>query len=399
MKEKGYKKTEIGLIPEDWKLMELGDIGEVRMCKRIFNYQTSEEGDIPFYKIGTFGKEPDAFITKEIYNQYRKKFYFPKKGDILISAAGTIGRAIVYDGKDAYFQDSNIVWIENGKEFISNEFLYHFYQIAKYNTEGGTIQRLYNSILKSTKFPLPTKSEQTAIANALSDADAYISSLETLIAKKRLIKQGVMQQLLTPKKGWVEKDLRDVCWFQEGPGLRNWQFRRSGIKVINVTNLENGFLNLDRTDRHISTQEFEKMYKHFEIDEGDIVLASSGNSYGKVAIVRKQDLPLLMNTSVIRFKPKNDLDYDYLLIFLKSSFFKDQIDLLITGGAQPNFGPYHLNKIKIKLPKSLEEQRSISIIIKEIEDEIISLEQKLSKAKQIKQGMMQELLTGKIRLV
>ena len=112
---------------------------------------------------------------------------------------------------------------------------------------------------------------------------------------------------------WYDSPLPNVCWFQEGPGLRNWQFTKKGMKVINVTNLVNGYLNLDRTDRHISIQEFEKMYKHFEVDDKDIVMASSGNSYSKVAVVRNQDLRLMMNTSVIRFKPLNGLDYNFLL--------------------------------------------------------------------------------------
>ena len=394
-----YKQTEVGLIPSDWDVKTLGDVGEVKMCRRIFNNETSPNGSIPFFKIGTFGKEPDAYISKEQYDEYRKRFSFPRKGDILISAAGTIGRTIIYNGEDAYFQDSNIVWIENNFDNVSNEFLYYIYQVANYNTEGGTIQRLYNSILKATKFKCPTKAEQTAIATALSDADDLISSLSTLIAKKRMIKQGAMQKLLQPKEGWEVKPFKDLCWFQEGPGLRNWQFTNRGIKVINVTNLENGYLNLDRTDRHISLEEFHKMYEHFEIDENDIVVASSGNSYGKVAVVRKQDLPLVMNTSVIRFKPLKELDYDFLLTYLKSNQFKNQIDLLITGGAQPNFGPVHLNKISINLPPTKEEQTRIATILLDMENEIKALEAKLEKYRKVKLGMMQNLLTGRIRLI
>ena len=146
---KGYKQTEIGLIPSDWDLKTLGDVGEVKMCKRIFNYQTSEKGDIPFYKIGTFGKSADAYISQELYQDFKRKYSFPKKGAVLISAAGTIGRTIIYDGEDGYFQDSNIVWIDNNSEVISDEYLFHTFPIVKFRTEGGTIQRLYNNILKS----------------------------------------------------------------------------------------------------------------------------------------------------------------------------------------------------------------------------------------------------------
>ena len=196
----GYKQTEIGMIPEDWEVKKLGDIGNIKMCRRIFNYETKPRGSIPFYKIGTFGKESDAYISQELYNGYRQKFSFPKKGDILISAAGTIGRTIVYDGKPAYFQDSNIVWIENDEMFIFNRYLNYVFKIVKYKTEGGTIQRLYNSILNNTQFICPTKPEQTAIANILSDTYELIENSEKLIAKKKAIKQGAMQELLTGKR-------------------------------------------------------------------------------------------------------------------------------------------------------------------------------------------------------
>lgn len=145
---------------------------------------------------------------------------------------------------------------------------------------------------------------------------------------------------------WNAIELPKVFWYQEGPGLRKWQFRSEGLKVVNITNLqENGYLDLSRTDRHITWQECERIYKHFLIDSGDFLMASSGNSYCKTSIVRSSDLPLLMNTSVIRFKPLERTDSKFMQVFLKSKYFKEQIDLMITGGAQPNFGPAHLEKI------------------------------------------------------
>lgn len=182
---------------EDWEERKLGELGEVKMCKRIFQYQTSEFGEIPFYKIGTFGKIPDAFISRNHYQDFKNKFSFPKKGEILISAAGTIGRTVVYDGEECYFQDSNIVWINNEEEIVSNEFLKYILEVVKYNTEGGTIQRLYNSILKNTIFHCPSLTEQTRIATILSDMDAELEALEAQLGKVRKVKQGMMQELLT----------------------------------------------------------------------------------------------------------------------------------------------------------------------------------------------------------
>ncbi|MBW3521841.1 restriction endonuclease subunit S [Chryseobacterium sp. NKUCC03_KSP] len=188
---------------ENWEERKLGELGEVKMCKRIFQYQTSEFGEIPFYKIGTFGKIPDAFISRNNYQEFKNKFSFPKKGEILISAAGTIGRTVVYDGEECYFQDSNIVWINNQEEIVSNKFLKYILEVVKYNTEGGTIQRLYNSILRDTTFHCPSLTEQTRIATILADMDAELEALEGQLDKARKVKQGMMQELLTGKKRLV----------------------------------------------------------------------------------------------------------------------------------------------------------------------------------------------------
>lgn len=182
---------------EDWVVKNLGDIGDVRMCKRVFQYETSEIGEVPFFKIGTFGKEPDAFISRKHFEDFKQKFSYPKVGEVLISAAGTIGRIVVYDGSDSYYQDSNIVWLENDEKLVFNKFLKHLLGVINYNTEGGTIQRLYNNILKATEFNCPSLPEQTRIATILSDMDAELETLENQLAKARQIKQGMMQELLT----------------------------------------------------------------------------------------------------------------------------------------------------------------------------------------------------------
>lgn len=125
----GYKQTEVGVIPEDWECVKIKDVATISMCKRIFANQTSTIGDVPFYKIGTFGKEADACISSKLYVEYRNKYSFPQKGDILISAAGTLGRTVVYDGEKAYFQDSNIVWLDINKTRLCNEYLNQYYSI------------------------------------------------------------------------------------------------------------------------------------------------------------------------------------------------------------------------------------------------------------------------------
>lgn len=205
-----YKENKLGWIPREWEDKELGDVGEVRMCRRVFNYETSDQGDIPFFKIGTFGKQPDAYISKELYDSYRQQFSFPNKGDILISAAGTIGRTIIYDGSPAYFQDSNIIWIENNGDLVSYEYLYQVFQIVEYKTEGGTIQRLYNSILKSALFPCPPKPEQQLITERLNAIDNKLQTEQTYLQKMQSLKKGLMEDLLCGKVKVSESEFSEL---------------------------------------------------------------------------------------------------------------------------------------------------------------------------------------------
>lgn len=161
----------------EWKT--LGEIGEVCMCKRIMKNQTNAEGCIPFYKIGTFGKTADAFISEELYEEYKQKYSFPRKGEVLISAAGTIGRAVIYDGEPAYFQDSNIVWIANDESLVLNKYLYYFYSVADWRLEGGTIKRLYNNNLKAVKIPIPPLSVQRRIVSILDRFESLVNDITT----------------------------------------------------------------------------------------------------------------------------------------------------------------------------------------------------------------------------
>ena len=189
-----YKPT-ININP-DWEMVELGTIGKISMCKRVFKEQTTDKGDVPFYKIGTFGGEPDAFIGQELFNEYQSKFSYPKKGDILISTSGTIGKIVVFDGRPAYFQDSNIVWIANDETKVLNTFLKVCYQTIKWRpSEGVTIARLYNGIIEETKIPLPSLEEQQTIVKAIEE------EMQLVNANKRLVE--IFEQKIKTKIGEV----------------------------------------------------------------------------------------------------------------------------------------------------------------------------------------------------
>ena len=158
--------------------IRLGEIGKISMCKRILKSQTNEFSGIPFYKISTFGGTPTVYIDEKVYREYKEKYSYPKKGDILISAAGTIGKTVIFDGEDSYFQDSNIVWIENDESKVTNQFLYYFLQTNPFiTTNGSTIKRLYNDNLRDTKISnVPSIQQQNQITDILGTLDKKIQT-------------------------------------------------------------------------------------------------------------------------------------------------------------------------------------------------------------------------------
>ena len=158
-------------------------------------------------------------------------------------------------------------------------------------------------------------------------------------------------------------NFNEVVDFLEGPGVRKWQFRDSGIKLINIRNLVESKLDLSNTNKHLDESEVSQKYSHFLLKNGDYVMASSGVTWGKIAEVKEEHLPLCLNTSIIKLKPKNNnLEKRFLWHFIKAREFRRQIDRIITGSAQPNFGPSHLHKISIPLPP-LDQQKKIAAIL------------------------------------
>jgi len=177
-KQYEYYKNKL-LINDKFRKIKLSDIGPVKMCRRIFKNQTTDKGDIPFYKIGTFGVEADAYISRELFLEYKDKYPFPNKSDVLLSASGTIGRRVIYEGEDAYFQDSNIVWIDNDETIVLNKYLYYLYGIINWKvSSGGTISRLYNKIILNTEVLVPPLDEQERIVSILDKFSSLVNDIK-----------------------------------------------------------------------------------------------------------------------------------------------------------------------------------------------------------------------------
>lgn len=192
----GEKNPEIRFegFTDAWEQRKFEDVGTVAMCKRIFKEQTSEEGEVPFYKIGTFGGIPDAYITRELFEEYKKNYQYPNKGDILISASGSIGRTVEYTGKDEYYQDSNIVWLKHEND-LDNSFLKVLYGVIEWSCEGSTIKRLYNDNFLKTEFMLPKIEEQIKIGEYFSKLDHLITLHQRKCEKLKALKKFMLQNM------------------------------------------------------------------------------------------------------------------------------------------------------------------------------------------------------------
>jgi type I restriction enzyme, S subunit len=203
---------------------------------------------------------------------------------------------------------------------------------------------------------VPPLAEQERIVKLLDEADELRKLRAQADRRTAALIPALFHQMFgDPAKdtmGWPLRHLPEVAFFQEGPGVRKWQFRSSGIKLINVGNIVRGQLDLSNTTRHLDKTEVAGTYAHFLLNAGDLVMATSGATWGKVAFVEAQHLPLCLNTSVVRFRPLTAMSCTplFLRAFFETADFRRQIEQLITGSAQPNFGPSHLKLVRLPVP-------------------------------------------------
>ncbi len=389
--------------PLNWKKIRLGDIGKPCMCKRVMKHQTTRYGEIPFYKIGTFGNTADAFISKKLFLEYKTKYSFPKKGDILISASGTIGRAVIYDGKPAYFQDSNIVWIDNDETLVKNDFLFYAYSNVKWNTEHTTILRLYNDNFRNTLIPLPPLNEQIAIANVLSAVDRYLYALDALILKKEGVKKALSFELLSQilaSNGVEFRKLGDIGEYIRGVTYKKNQEINNlecGIKVLRANNIT--------LSNHLNFEDIKVINKNVKIrkeqylKKNDILIcAGSGSSehIGKVAFIN-MDFDYVFGgfMGVIRIREVNSR---FVYHIFTSNIFKQYLEKSLNTTTINNLNANILQNFLIPIPP-LNEQIAIANILSDLDNEIISLKNKKRQFENIKKALNHDLMSAKIRVL
>ena len=378
----------IAKIPKHWKIKKLGEIGKVKMCKRIFKNQTNKDSNgIPFYKIGTFGGIPDAFISKELYNEYKNKYPYPKKGDVLISAAGTIGRLVVFDGTPSYFQDSNIIWIENDENIALNKYLYHLYSNVKWKTtEGGIISRLYNADVESLELSIPPLKEQEKIAEILLTCDKAIRLTTQIITQLKQRNQGLAQQLLTGEKS----NYKAI-----GKYIKEISNRNSNLqvkKVLSVTNSK-GFINQSKQfGRKLASSDVSN-YKI--VSKGQFAYNPSRVNVGSIDLLQDSEIGILSPMYIV-FETKEDyLLSKFLYYHLKSNSFLVRIPTYVQGSVRDTLSFKALSEMEFFIP-NIEKQKKVTKILDTAHQELKLYEQKLQLLQAQKKTLMQKLLTGEV---
>ena len=301
----------------------IGEIGEVRMCKRILKEQTTTNGEIPFYKIGTFGKKADAFISRDIFNEYKQKYNYPKKGEILISASGTIGRTVVFDGEDAYFQDSNIVWIEHDESRILNEFLYYVYQNVNWGaSEGGTISRLYNENLRKILIPIPPLDVQAEIVRILDTFTAVTAELTAELNMREKQYQYYRDKFLSFSSDEINwKILGELGQLIRGNGLQKSDFTEDGFPAIHYGQIYTFYGTFaDKTKSFVSENLAKKLKK---AQNGDVLLAgTSENIQDVMKPLGWLGNEIAISGDMFAYRPNTELDTKYLTYLLQTTEFQ-----------------------------------------------------------------------------
>ncbi|WP_096523156.1 restriction endonuclease subunit S [Helicobacter pylori] len=369
------------MLPLNWQKVRLGDIGKPCMCKRVMKHQTTRYGEIPFYKIGTFGNTADAFISKKLFLEYKTKYSFPKKGDILISASGTIGRAVIYDGKPAYFQDSNIVWIDNDETLVKNDFLFYAYSNVKWNTEHTTILRLYNDNFRNTLIPLPSLNEQSAIANILSGLDRYLCTLDALILKKEGVKKALSFELLSQRKR-----------------LKGFNQAWQRVRLGDICEITTGSLDANEMVHYGKYRFYTCAKEYYFIDkyafDTEAILISGNGAYVGYVHYYKGKFNAYQRTYVL----DNFSEHIIFVKYFLTMFLQSHIQTNRNEGNTPYIVMATLKDFEIPLPP-LNEQSAIANILSALDNEITSLKNKKRQFENIKKALNHDLMSAKIRVL
>ena len=387
---------------DPWEQRRLGEIGSVAMCKRVYKDQTTEAGDVPFFKIGTFGGEPDAFISNELFEKYRELYSFPKIGDILISAAGTIGRTIVYQGERAYYQDSNIVWLNHDERLDNSFFLQYLNNQTWSSLEGSTLKRLYNKDILDANIALPKPDEQHRIGALFRKLDSLIALHQRKLDHVKELKKGLLQKMF-PKEGanvpelrfpgftdpWEQRRLGECGTTYGGlSGKTKEDFGHGEARFVPYTNIfENPIADTGRLES------IEIDPKQNQVRFGDAFFTVSSETPEDVGMssVWLSDQPnVYLNSFCFGYRQDGSFDSDYLAYMLRSQGVRYDIVLLAQGISRFNISKNKVMELDVPFPEK-GEQELIGTFFRKL-DSLIALHQReLDHVKELKKGLLQQM--------
>jgi type I restriction enzyme, S subunit len=411
----------IGEIPQKWDVVRIGSFFRERR-------ETVSDTDYQPLSVSKNGIVPQMEGVAKTENNDNRKLVL--KGDFVINSRSDRKGSSGYSELDGSVSVINIVLTPNG---IYPKYPHHLLKsylfIEEFFRNGkGIVMDLWSTRYSEMKYmliPLPPLNEQQQIVEYLDEKTSLIDTLIqskqkkiTLLKEKRtsLINQ-IVTKGLNPNvemkdsgvewigeipRGWVSTKFNRFVFFQEGPGLRTYQFTESGTKVICVTNITESGIDFSY-EKFISTEEYLEKYQHFTVVKGDLLLSSSGNSWGKVSEY-VGDEKVMLNTSTIRLNTLDEelLSKNLITHLLKSDLVRKQLEILMTGSCQPNFGPSHLNQLIIPIPPLSEQMEIVHYLDKETEliDKTVSIEErKIELLKEYKQSLISEVITGKRKVV
>lgn len=415
----GYKQTEVGVIPEDWRTPTLGSL-TVLMTNGFVgtattHYANNDNGIlyIQGYNVeeNSFNFHGIKFVTEDFHSAHMKSCL--RGGDLLTVQTGDVGLTTVVPESLAGSNCHALIISRFDQKQASPIFISYYLNSKpgrsrlKLIETGTTMKHLNVGDMLQFTVPLPpTKTEQEAIAECLGDADAFIESLEQLISKKRQIKQGAMQELLQPKEGWEPTSLGNIAdpnqrWsFTGGPfgsNLKSSDYTDDGIRIIQLQNIGDGEFKNDY-EVYTSIQKADELLS-CNIYPGEIILSKMGDPVARACLIPPYKKRYLMCSDGIRLAvDQKRFNTYFVYTLINAPDFRMKAENASTGSTRKRIGLTELRNLELLCP-SLPKQIAIAAILSDMDSEITALEEKLAKARQLKQGMMQELLTGRTRLL
>ena len=377
----------------EWETRTIGDDCKILMCKRIFANQTAPEGEVPFYKIGTIGDKADAYISKELFDEYKLKYNYPKCGEVMITCAGTVGKTILYNGQDAYYQDSNIVWLSNPKNFYSNAFLnYLLNRVDWSKLNSTTITRIYNDNLRELHITFPSRQEQDRIVSLLTKIDERITVQSKIIEELKTLRSGLSESLYYDCDSFQEMSFNDVGECYSGLSGKSSEDFGSGYPFVPYTNIFANDVIDENQFEYVQIREDESQNT---VHYGDLLMTLSSETPEEVGIgsvYLGSESHLYLNSFAFGIHiTRTDLVYPpYLSWLVSTKSFRKFILPFAQGSTRYNLQKTDFMKAKYRFP-TLERQKTIYKLLSSYSSKIANEEKILDLYQFQKQGLLEQM--------